>query len=103
MKSIFQKAFDALAPGGFFEMQDAAAPLESIDSSIEGTAMPKMSKMIGDTTAKMGIDLTAAKMYKEMMEEVGFVDVKEVRLEWPIGTWAKSAYHKRIGRCFRGI
>lgn len=84
-------------------MKDAAAPLESIDSSIEGTAMPKMSKMIVDTTAKMGIDLTAAKMYKEMMEEVGFVDVKEVKLGWPIGTWAKSAYHKRIGRGFREI
>ena len=36
-----------------------------------------------------------------MMEEVAFMDVKEVRLEWPLGTWAKSAYHKRIGARFQ--
>jgi len=56
---------DALAPGGFFEMQDVAASLKSIDSSIEGTAMIKMSKTIIDTTAKMGINLTAAKRLRK--------------------------------------
>jgi len=35
------------------------------------------------------------------MEEVGFVDVKEMKIEFPIGTWAKSDYHKTIGKWYQ--
>jgi hypothetical protein len=98
--AIFRKAFNALEPGGWFEMQDPAAPLRSIDGSIEGTTMIKASRLLVDTCMKRGIDLTSAARYKAMMEEVGFVDVNEIIFEWPIGTWAKSKYHKTIGAWF---
>jgi hypothetical protein len=95
--AIFQKAFAALSPGGWLEMQEPSAPLRSIDGSIEGTAMLKCSNMVVSACLKRGVDLTVPVRYKAMMEEVGFVDTKEVMIEWPIGTWAKSKHHKRIG------
>lgn len=99
--STFRKAYDALAPGGWFEMQDSCAPLMSLDGSITGTPIEKLYNTVMEAALKIGIDVTAAKRYKVMMEEVGFVDVQEVKVEWPIGTWAKSKYHKMLGKWFR--
>jgi hypothetical protein len=99
--SIFRKAFAALHPGGYFEMQDLCTPIRSFDDSLSGSAMIKCSNLIIEACQKRGIDLTIPKRYKEMMESVGFVDVKEVVFEWPIGTWAKSEYHKKIGAWFK--
>jgi hypothetical protein len=98
--SIFRKAFDALAPGGYLEMQDTAAPLASIDSTLSGTVLLHFYDLIVQAAAKIGIDVTSASRYKEMFEEVGFVDVETRMLEWPIGPWGKSEYHKRVGALF---
>lgn len=98
--SIFKKAYAALEPGGWFEMQDSGTPLLSPDNSIEGTAMEKCWQLLATAASKRGIDLGAASRYKQWMEEVGFVDVREVVIEWPIGTWAKSDYHKSLGAWF---
>jgi hypothetical protein len=47
--AIFRKAFNALEPGGWFEMQDPAAPLRSIDGTIDGKNMIKASQLLVDT------------------------------------------------------
>jgi hypothetical protein len=99
-ESIFRKAYAALSPGGYFEMQDGV-PLRSIDNSTEGTAMQKYYDLIIEACKMRNADLWSAEKYKSMMEEVGFVDVKETVIEWPIGTWAKSPFHKRIGTWFK--
>ncbi|TVY22184.1 putative methyltransferase [Lachnellula hyalina] len=99
--AVFRKAFNALSPGGYFEMQDLCSPIRSFDHSLDGSAMIRTSNLIIEACQKRGIDLTVPKRYKEMMQSVGFVDVKEVIVEWPIGTWAKSEFHKRIGAWFK--
>ncbi|KUJ08961.1 S-adenosyl-L-methionine-dependent methyltransferase [Mollisia scopiformis] len=99
--STIQKAYASLAPGGWLEMQDTCAPLYSIDNSIAGTSLEKCYDMVVEAAKKVGIDSTAASRYKDMMEEAGFVDVQEVKVEWPIGGWAKSTYHKTLGKWFR--
>jgi len=98
---VFKKAFKHLAPGGYFEMQDLNLPIRALDDSLEGTTMQRISELLLSTVAKVGLDPTTTGRYKQMMEEIGFVDVKEVVIEWPIGTWAKGAYHKKMGAWFR--
>lgn len=79
--SIFRKAFDALAPGGYLEMQDTAAPLSSIDDTLAGTSLLQYYNLIVEAAAKIGIDVTSASRYKPMFEEAGFVDVESKMLE----------------------
>lgn len=98
---LFKKAFDALSPGGYFEMQDPSSPLRSVDNSLEGTAILKSALLVTEAFAKRGIDLTTPVRYKAMMEQVGFVDVMETVIDWPIGTWAKDRYYKMIGAWFQ--
>ena len=98
-QAVFAKAFAALEPGGYFEMQEGL-PLRSIDGSSTGTTLQKIVDLIVLAGSKKGADFNAAEKYKQMFEAVGFEDVKEAVFEWPLGTWAKSEYHKRIGAWF---
>lgn len=36
------------------------------------------------------------KHYKRWMEEIGFEDVTESNYYWPLNSWAKGKYYKRI-------
>jgi hypothetical protein len=99
-QAVFAKAYAALEPGGYFEMQEGA-PLRSIDGSTKGTTLQRIFDLIVEAAAKRGADLNSGERYKKMFEAVGFENVQEVVFEWPIGTWAKSEYHKRIGGWFQ--
>jgi hypothetical protein len=96
---IFRKAYDALEPGGWFEIQDST-PLRSIDGSTKGTYLQKIYDLVFEAATKRGANLDVAETYKDAMIEAGFEDVKEVVFPWPIGTWAKNALHKQIGAWF---
>lgn len=47
--------------------------------------------------AALGKDFTRGRRYKEVLEELGFVDVVEQRTQFPIGTWAKGKKMKTLG------
>ena len=50
--------------------------------------------------AKAGRPWTRTKEYKGWMEEIGFVDVQEKPLRWPVNTWPKDPHLKKLGLCF---
>jgi hypothetical protein len=52
-------------------------------------------------SANLGKDFTVCGRYKELLEEVGFVDVIEKRTQFPIGTWARGTKMKRLGAWMR--
>jgi hypothetical protein len=45
-----------------------------------------------------GIDPDPSPKFKAMMEDVGFVNVREQPLKWPVGPWAEGKREKLIGR-----
>jgi hypothetical protein len=47
--------------------------------------------------AALGKDFTRARRYKEVLEELGFVDVVEKRTQFPVGTWAVGKKMKTLG------
>ncbi|KAG0652575.1 putative methyltransferase tdiE [Hyphodiscus hymeniophilus] len=63
-KVVFQKAYDALAPGGYFEMQDIYFKPHSNDGTTEGTMIQRINDLV--------------------IEEVGFEDVVENKFAWPV-------------------
>ncbi|PMD46467.1 S-adenosyl-L-methionine-dependent methyltransferase [Hyaloscypha variabilis F] len=74
---VFKSAFDALRPGGYFEMQDAAIPFRSIDESIKGTAFERWQHLIKEGTHALGRDFEKVPRYNSYFERVGFVDIVE--------------------------
>ncbi|TVY34332.1 putative methyltransferase [Lachnellula subtilissima] len=50
--AVFRKAFKALSPGGYFEMQDLCSPIRSFDHSLDGSAMIRTSNLIIEACQK---------------------------------------------------
>jgi hypothetical protein len=89
-KTVLQSAFDALAPGGYLEMQDACFPGISDDGSLAGTALEKWNDCVVEGARKLGRPWTGPQHYKRWMEEIGFEDVREEIYRWPVNAWCEE-------------
>ncbi|KAF2834893.1 S-adenosyl-L-methionine-dependent methyltransferase [Patellaria atrata CBS 101060] len=97
-ENFFKQCFDNLTPGGWIEMQDTHMPLHCTDGTLnESTALWKWSDMIVNATGSIGHPLVAHQ-YKKMMEDVGFIDVTEIRFVWPQNSWPADPRLKELGR-----
>ncbi|KAN0112548.1 S-adenosyl-L-methionine-dependent methyltransferase [Hyaloscypha variabilis] len=99
--TVFTHAFKALRSGGYLELQDCDLPLRFIDDSGNGTALELWSQRFMAGGAALGKDLTRGRRYKEILEEIGFVNVVEKRTQFPIGTWAVGKKMKTLGAWMR--
>ncbi|KAE9375862.1 S-adenosyl-L-methionine-dependent methyltransferase [Stipitochalara longipes BDJ] len=99
--TVFQHAFKSLRSGGYLELQDCDLPLRFIDDSGNGTALELWSQRLMAGGAALGKDLTRGRRYKEILEEIGFVDVVEKQTHIPIGTWAVGKKMKTTGAWMR--
>lgn len=97
---VFKKAFNSLAPGGYFEMFDFTARFGAVDDSLRGTNLEKFSDRMIEGAGKLGRYLEHAPNYKAYFEEAGFVDVVEKKFQWPFNTWPKGKYFKSLGMWF---
>ncbi|KAL2070090.1 hypothetical protein VTL71DRAFT_14770 [Oculimacula yallundae] len=98
---VIQSAFNALEPGGYLEIQDCVAPWTSVDDTLLGTKLIRFHAKSIAAAASLGRDITQAFKNKAFFEQAGFVDVKEVHYQWPLGTWAKGEKQKIVGEMFR--
>lgn len=96
-RSILAKAYDAITPGGYLEMQDSVFPMHCHDDTLEGTALDIWGKACVEGAAKIGRPWTNTPNYRGWMIELGFEDVKEKIFEVPINTWPKGRKQKELG------
>jgi len=94
---VFKSVFNHLAPGGYFEMKDGCMPFSSSDGTLENTTIQEWCYKILEGSSRVGRKWADPKIYKTIMEEVGFVDVVETRFKWPLNTWPKDPKLKHLG------
>jgi ubiquinone/menaquinone biosynthesis C-methylase UbiE len=99
-KSVIQKAYNQLAPGGYLEMQDGIFPLQCHDDTLAGTALDQWSKACVEAGEVTGRAWTNARYYKQWMEEIGFEEVKEKIFEVPTSNWPRGKKVKELGLWF---
>jgi len=100
-RSVLEKAFNQLAPGGYLEMQDGVFPMLCRDGTLEGTALDIWAKECVQAGIKIGREWTNALHYKRWMEEIGFEDVKEKIFEVATSPWPRGAKQKELGMWFQ--
>jgi hypothetical protein len=94
--SIIGKAFDALAPGGYFELQDMCLQT-SDDGSMNGTALLEWQTHVKEAATKTGVEWTNVPNYQRWMIEKGFEDVTEVNFRWPSNQWSRVRKERLLG------
>jgi hypothetical protein len=78
-------------------MQDVVIPFRCIDDSMKGTAFERWLGLVKEAAHALGRDFGKVPNYKSYFEQVGFVDVVEKQLAWPIGMWARDSRMKTLG------
>jgi hypothetical protein len=94
--SIIGKAFEALAPGGYFELQDMCLQT-SDDGSMNGTALLEWQTHVKEAASKTGVEWTNVPNYKRWMIEKGFEEVTEVNFRWPSNQWSSIRKERLLG------
>lgn len=102
---FYSQALANLKPGsGWMEMHEHEGYISSDDGGAE-KAVTYM-EVIGElnkASTMVGKPLDVAHQHKRWMEEAGFVDVKEAKVQTPIGAWAKDGKLKELGRLYQVI
>ncbi|RSL46400.1 hypothetical protein CEP54_013863 [Fusarium duplospermum] len=93
-----RKVYDNLAPGGWAEFQDVDAFMKSDDKTLtEEHALRKWNVLLAKAAKEHGTPFVEIDKLKDMMAEIGFVDIKEVPFKWPINRWPKEKKFKELG------
>jgi hypothetical protein len=81
------------------EVQETKFPAETANPNCpEDSPLLKWSSLLGEAAANDGIDANPTGRFRGILESIGFVNIREQPVQWPIGTWAKGDREKLIGR-----
>ncbi|KAK4112905.1 S-adenosyl-L-methionine-dependent methyltransferase [Canariomyces notabilis] len=94
---VFKSFYKNLHPGGWAEFQEIIICFQSIDGSIEGTALQRWNTLLLEGIRKMGRRPTEALRCKKWMAEAGFVNISEKKFAVPMNPWAKGKVQKALG------
>lgn len=96
-RNLFKQAYDALSPGGWFEIRETALPVHCDDDTLNGTALSTWSEGMMKLSHLRGRDLDNPVKYRQWLEEAGFVNVQENVKIHPISPWPKDRHLKQLG------
>jgi hypothetical protein len=94
--AVIAKAYGALNPGGWIELQDMLPPI-CFDNSWDGTELQRWVTLTLEGAKRLGMDWYKVGMYREWVEAAGFEDVQEFKGSWPTNTWPRDRHHKLLG------
>ncbi|KAL2222325.1 S-adenosyl-L-methionine-dependent methyltransferase [Thermoascus aurantiacus ATCC 26904] len=96
---LYKRCFDHLVPGGYVEQ----AEMSIVPHSADGTLPPdsifhKWQQFWDECSRVTGKSWLICDTMKQSIIDAGFVDVREERFKWPIGTWGSDERSQDIGR-----
>ncbi|KAK6070845.1 methyltransferase domain-containing protein [Seiridium cupressi] len=97
-KTVMRRAYEHLCPGGWIEYQDGGADVYCHDTSSLGTSIHRWLFMLKQGAKRLGRDLEAPQYYKQWLQDVGFIDIKETIIQVPGNPWPDDADLKDVGK-----
>ncbi|KUJ06936.1 S-adenosyl-L-methionine-dependent methyltransferase [Mollisia scopiformis] len=95
--SVFKKAYDALQPGGWFEMQDVYFRPHANDDTVKGTRLEAWNAKVVEGAKSFGKDWWCTPNYAKWFQEAGFHTITERQFAWPGNSWPKGKKQKEMG------
>lgn len=78
-KKLLQSAFDNLRPGGWVELTEWIAILQSPNHSLDGTAFRKWNNLLEQGMRNFGTTLFYPTRFRPLLQETGFEHIRETR------------------------
>ncbi|OCL06650.1 S-adenosyl-L-methionine-dependent methyltransferase [Glonium stellatum] len=95
------QCYTNLKPGGYVEIQDFYLPPHCHshpELTPDESPFLKWSQLLGESAAKMGMDMYLPGALAESLRRAGFINIHSKHYKWPIGSWAKGEKNKLLGR-----
>ncbi|KAH7015504.1 S-adenosyl-L-methionine-dependent methyltransferase [Ilyonectria destructans] len=97
--ALIQKAYNALEPGGYFEIADLSLPMGCDDGTItKDSQVWKYHEALYDASVKIGRPIGSIAKGIPTIEKAGFVDIVHREFKWPFSSWPRDPKLKAIGR-----
>jgi len=98
---ILEHAYNNLTPGGWIEFQEPNhSPSRSEYVLRTPSAMLTFWQTVGEGLKRMDTNLGNVEKLKDMLSDIGFVNVKEEVIEIPFGAWHENGELNSIGRIY---
>ncbi|RDW84508.1 S-adenosyl-L-methionine-dependent methyltransferase-4 [Coleophoma cylindrospora] len=95
---FFQQSWENLNPGGYVEVADSIFPAQCDDGTLPAdSALAKWGTSFTQAMGQFGRPIDSAKLYKQQLEDAGFVNVVQVDFKWPLNRWPKDPKFKELG------
>ena len=92
---FFQQCWDSLEPGGWLETNETQFPPGRADGEeAKPSAFLKWGEHVYESAALAGIDGRASEKFTQQLEAIGFVNVEQVDVQWPVKPLAKGSKKK---------
>lgn len=100
-QKLASQAFTALAPGGYYELQEQGDPMQCTDGTVPpDSVLREWVERWEDAARLIGspwLEVSRKGALKKELEDAGFVDVEECMFIIPNGPWPKDPKLKKIG------
>ncbi|RPA76255.1 S-adenosyl-L-methionine-dependent methyltransferase [Ascobolus immersus RN42] len=97
--ALIKQAYEALAPGGKFELQETHLNgTYSDDGTYEKSKLVPYVNALQEAGKAGGVRIDITPELGTLLEQAGFKVTCHKR-RWPVGTWAKDPKMKEIGKC----
>ncbi|KXH60988.1 methyltransferase domain-containing protein [Colletotrichum salicis] len=98
-RTMIQRVYDHLEPGGYFEVQDLELPSFCDDASVPpDAALYRWEHALVDASNELGRPLNYARDCLDDLHDVGFVEIHHQLYKWPCNNWPEDPYLKEVGR-----
>ncbi|KAL8747720.1 MAG: hypothetical protein Q9190_000461 [Brigantiaea leucoxantha] len=97
---LLSRCWGNLKPGGWLELLDVCHPFRAEDSAADdptSSSLIRWGYQAEKCWAVSGLDYRATTRHLERLRELGFGEIEERSLKWPLGEWADSERERRIG------
>jgi hypothetical protein len=101
--------FSATKPGGWIEDLEMSIQFKSDDGTVgDDHFMTHWSKTFIDASEMIGKSFNVIERQKELITQVGFIDVHEKKYKLPVGEWSSDPKLKELGQwdllfCLQGL
>jgi hypothetical protein len=98
-RTIIQKAYNNLEPGGFLESHELYTKLYCDDGTMPASyELLEWHRTQDEAAMSLGRPLRIANKLKNWFEQAGFVDVHEEVFAIPVNSWPRDARFKLLGK-----
>lgn len=97
--ALLSRCWSNLETGGWVELLDVCHPFRAEDPSADSSSSSfiRWGQIAERCWATNGLDYRATTKHVERLRGLGFVDIQEKELRWPIGEWSQTEQERQIG------